>query len=293
MINEETIHNVNIPKTIIQHENICLRIKTDIRQKFETMFNMSLVNRRPKLCVICLENQNQNQFMNDIKKVCSEIGFIYQEIKLSNNISYNDLVKEITKLNQDKNTDGILLLGYSKNDIYEHINNSKDVEGITPYNQGKLFEYYSEHPQSENFILPSIANSCITLIKSIKSSISGKNVVIIGNNMIIDKQIGLLLVAENMNVILCNKNISTEDLQKYLSEACVVVISNPESNQIDPDMIHNQAIVIDLVEKLDVKKIKENKSQVGFYISGKNAIDHVKITMIINNLFTLFMKNEF
>jgi len=295
MINEEHIQSVNIPNTIIQYENICLRIKTEIRQKFETMFNMSLINRRPKLLVVYIENdnQNQNQLMNNINKVCLEIGFIYQEQKLSNNISYNNLVKEITKLNQDKNIDGLLLLGYSKNDIYEHINYLKDVDGITPYHQGKLFEYHLEHPNYENFILPSIPKSCMILIKSIKSSLVGKNAVVIGNNSVNDKQIGLLLISENMNVMLCNKDISNEHLQKYLSEASIVIITNPELNQIDPDMINNQAIVIDLFEKMDVKKIKENKSQIGFYLSGKNAIEHVKITSIIDNLFTLFMKVNF
>ena len=131
------------------------------------------------------------------------------------------------------------------------------------------------------------------LVKSIKSLLVGKNAVIVGNNSINDKQIGLLLISENMNVILCNKDISNEDLQKYLSGASIVIISNPESKQIDPDIINNQAIVIDLFEKMDVKKIKENKSQIGFYLSGRNAIEHVKITSIIDNLFTLFMKVNF
>ena len=68
-------------------------------------------------------------------------------IELDENISKQELINEIKKLNRNENVHGILLqlplpshLRSDTPEILEHISYIKDVDGFHPINRGKLFD---------------------------------------------------------------------------------------------------------------------------------------------------------
>lgn len=318
MINDEDNFPLErLPNTEIRGKDMAMRIKTDIRQKFESLHNMSMLSRHPKLVVVQVGDRvDSSTYIRMKKKACSEIGFDFLEVKLPVETTRSDLVTEIEKLNQDKGVDGILLqlplsdtLKPHTQEILDVISPQKDVDGLTTYNQGRLLEYYPNHPDSENFLIPCTPKGCMTLIKSTNVSLVGEKAVVIGRSQLVGKPMALLLMAEGMTVTICHSKTPEDDLKKFLSEAKVVVISIGKAEAIDAEWINDQAIVIDvginsvddptskkgyrLTGDLDTKKIKEKKTQVGYYTPVPGGVGPMTVASLMENTFKVFMKENF
>ncbi len=210
---------------------------------------LNSLNIFPCLCVILVGNNAASLSYVTMKhKACSRIGIESRIIRFDENISQDDLLNEICKLNNDKNVNGILVQlplpkHINSNTILESIDINKDVDGFHPYNMGKLF-------CNLDSFLPATPLGIMMLLNHYKIDIKGKDVVIVGASNIVGKPLASLMLNAGASVSICH--ILTKDVSKFTKDADIVCVGVGKALMLSDNMVKDGAIVIDIgINKLD------------------------------------------
>ena len=118
-----------------------------LREKILTNLKAELdkLEVKPSLAVILAgDNPASKIYVNNKKKIAEQIGINSTVIKLDENVTEDELIQKIHSLNIDPNVNAILVqlplpAHISKERILGMIDPKKDVDGLSPYNFGKLF----------------------------------------------------------------------------------------------------------------------------------------------------------
>ena len=101
--------------------------------------------QKPSLVVILVgENPASKIYVNNKKKTAQNLGINSEVINYPFDVTEQELLDKIEELNNDENVTAILVQlplpsHISKENVINAISPSKDVDGFTPYNFGKLF----------------------------------------------------------------------------------------------------------------------------------------------------------
>jgi methylenetetrahydrofolate dehydrogenase (NADP+)/methenyltetrahydrofolate cyclohydrolase len=198
---------------------------------------------KPKLVVI----QIGNDFASDVyvkqkRLMCEYVGYLFECIKLDNNVDTAYVIDIISELNNDNMVTGIIVqLPISKNlDVHKIINSidyRKDVDGLTDINCGKLFH-------NSDCLCSCTSLGIMELFKQYDISLLGKNVVILGRSDLVGKPIGMIMINEGATVTICNSN--TSDLSWYTKNADILISAIGKAKFITGDMIKDDSVIIDV-----------------------------------------------
>ena len=164
---------------IIYGSEVAASIKEELKQE------ISLIKGRlPKLCVVLVGNNPASlSYVKGKEKATIEVGMLSDVIRLDEQTSEQELIKLINQLNNDDSVDGILVQmplpkHISENNIMEHISPKKDVDGLNPYNIGRLY-------LKEEGLFPCTPLGVIEILKRSNIKIAGKNAVIVGRSKLV------------------------------------------------------------------------------------------------------------
>lgn len=205
----------------------------------------------PKISVIIANNEESSKvYVNNKKKICEELGILCEDYFLDENVTNEDVINLVKKLNNDKTVHAILL----QLPVFKHLNErliintisyKKDVDGLTCINLGKLFT-------QEECILPCTPKGIITILESIQETFVGKHAVVIGRSNIVGKPIAQMLLNKNCTVTMCHSK--TRDISKYTKEADILIVAAGKSKFITGDMVKQGSTVIDVgINRIDAK----------------------------------------
>ncbi|MCS6132596.1 bifunctional methylenetetrahydrofolate dehydrogenase/methenyltetrahydrofolate cyclohydrolase [Clostridium botulinum] len=226
---------------IINGKEVALKIKEEIKTFVEERKNNKL--RIPKIASILVGNDGGSiYYMSSQEKVANSLGVDFFKIILEENVTDDDVINEIHKLNDDVNVQGIMLQlplpkHLNEKKIIKEISVKKDIDCLTFESQGKLY-------MGEKGFLPCTPNSVVTLIKSLNVDITGKEVVVLGRSNIVGKPVAQLLLNENATVTICHSK--TKNLKEVCSKADILVVAIGKPKFIDEEYIKENAIVIDV-----------------------------------------------
>lgn len=228
-------------KNIIDGKKISLEIKEEIKAFVKGRVEKGL--RAPKIASILIGNDGGSiYYINNQEKVATSLGIEFDKIILDEGIEEDKLINIISKLNEDKGVDGIILqLPLPKNlnekKIINAISPEKDIDCLTYINQGKLY-------CGENVFLPCTPNSVITLLEKYNIELQGKNVVVIGRSNIVGKPVAQLLLNKNATITICHSK--TKDLKDICKKADILIVAIGRAKYINKDYINKKSIVIDV-----------------------------------------------
>jgi len=197
----------------------------------------------PKLDVVLVGNDFASfSYIKQKRKTCEKCNISFELHHLSEKINETEIISLIEKLNNTKETTGILIQlplpsHLNTNNIIKSILPQKDVDGFHFINAGKLFF-------NTDSLLPCTPYGIMQLFKFYNIEIKGKTIVIIGNSNIVGKPLALMCINENATVISCNK--FTENLANYTILADILVSATGKVNLINSNMIKNNVIIIDV-----------------------------------------------
>ncbi|WP_252229153.1 bifunctional methylenetetrahydrofolate dehydrogenase/methenyltetrahydrofolate cyclohydrolase [Clostridium sp. ZBS15] len=226
---------------IINGKEVALKIKEEIKTFVEERKNNKL--RIPKIASILVGNDGGSiYYMSSQEKVANSLGVDFLKIILEEDVTDEDVINEIHKLNEDVNIQGIMLQlplpkHLNEKKIIKEISVKKDIDCLTFESQGKLY-------MGEKGFLPCTPNSVVTLIKSLNIDITGKEVVVLGRSNIVGKPVAQLLLNENATVTICHSK--TKNLKEVCSKADILVVAIGKPKFIDEEYIKENAIVIDV-----------------------------------------------
>ncbi|RTK92151.1 MAG: bifunctional 5,10-methylenetetrahydrofolate dehydrogenase/5,10-methenyltetrahydrofolate cyclohydrolase [Rickettsiales bacterium] len=227
---------------MIDGKKISNEILADLKIKIENYKKLN--NKTIKLAIILVGSNSASRiYVHNKIKAAARVGILTDLQEFEDNISQNDLLKEISILNKDPNVSGMIVQlplprHIDKSKILNAIDPKKDVDGFHPINVGLLYSPY------ENGFVPCTARGCLTLIKSQISDLSGKNVVIIGRSNIVGRPIAALLLKEDCTVTICHSK--TENLESFTYKADIVISAVGVPKFLTKNYFNQNALVIDV-----------------------------------------------
>ncbi|BCA95256.1 bifunctional protein FolD [Legionella antarctica] len=200
-------------------------------------------NRAPGLAVILIGNDPASSiYVSNKRKACEEVGITSHSYDLSAETSQDDLLQLISELNDSEKIDGILIqlpLPKHINEtlVIEHIKPEKDVDGFHPYNLGRL-------AQRNPLLRPCTPLGIMNLLHHYKLDVKRKHAVVIGASNIVGRPMSLELLLAGATVTVCHK--FTQQLQKYVEIADLIIIATGVKDLISPDWLNEKQILIDV-----------------------------------------------
>ncbi|MFC2595623.1 bifunctional methylenetetrahydrofolate dehydrogenase/methenyltetrahydrofolate cyclohydrolase [Corynebacterium durum] len=175
---------------------------------------------------------------------CEQIGVRSIRRDLPADISQEDLLRVLDELNADPDCTGYIVQlplpkHLDENAVLEHIDPSKDADGLHPVNLGKLV-------LNDPAPLPCTPHGAIALLRRFEVELNGAKVVVIGRGVTVGRPIGLMLTrrSENSTVTLCHTG--TKDLAAETQTADVVIAAAGQPHMLTADMIKPGAAVLDV-----------------------------------------------
>lgn len=197
----------------------------------------------PKLAVIMVGDDKASKiYVKNKSKACEEIGIEYEEFIMDANISMDELLNLIEKLNNRADIHGILLQSpipknLDINQAFNKISHKKDVDGFNPINVGKLVI-------GQDCFISCTPFGVIKMLEEYGIEIEGKNAVVVGRSNIVGKPLAQCLLSKNATVTVCHSR--TQNIAEITSKADILVAALGKPKFIRDNMVKDGAVVIDV-----------------------------------------------
>jgi methylenetetrahydrofolate dehydrogenase (NADP+)/methenyltetrahydrofolate cyclohydrolase len=198
---------------------------------------------RPALAVVLVGDDPASRIYVKRKlAACAKVGVTSHEFRLADNVSADELLGLIDRLNADPAIHGILVQlplppHIDGNTVLDRIDPAKDVDGFHPVNVGRL-------STGGGGLVPCTPLGCMMLLESVIAEPRGLHAVVIGKSNIVGKPVALLLLERECTVTVTH--IATRDLPSIVRKADIVVVAAGHAGLVRGDWVKAGAVVIDV-----------------------------------------------
>ena len=226
---------------ILDGKALAQRVTEDIRARVAARVAAGLAP--PGLAVVLVgDNAASQVYVRNKRKTTDAVGMRSFAFDRPAQTTEREILSLIDALNNDPAVHGVLVqLPLPKHvdadRVLEHIDPKKDVDGLHPYNIGRLV-------QKRPVLRPCTPQGCMRLLAETGESLIGKHAVIIGQSNIVGRPMALELLMARCTVTICHS--ATRDLPSLVREADIVVAAVGKPGFVIGDWIRPGAIVIDV-----------------------------------------------
>jgi methylenetetrahydrofolate dehydrogenase (NADP+)/methenyltetrahydrofolate cyclohydrolase len=203
-------------------------------------------------------------------RACEAAGMRGRTIRLSDDVTRDELFGVIDGLNADRDVHGILVqlplpphLPYKT--VLERISPRKDVDGFHPLNAGLSFV-----GDAKGYV-PATPAGIMEILEREQIPTRGKHVVIVGRSLIVSKPLASLLMAPGPDATVTITHKYTPDLSVHTRLADILVVAVGKPGLITADMVKPGATVIDV----GVTRVPEPAAEKGYRLLGDVDFDAV------------------
>jgi len=199
--------------------------------------------RPPGLAVVLVgEHAGSQVYVRNKRRMTDAAGMISFSHDLPATTREDELLALIDRFNADPAVHGILVqLPLPKEidpeAVTERIDPTKDVDGLHPYNIGRLV-------LKRPLLRPCTPYGCMTLLSDTGEDLVGKHAVVIGQSNIVGRPMALELLMARCTVTVCHS--ATRDLPGIARQADILVAAVGKARFVQGDWIKPGAIVIDV-----------------------------------------------
>lgn len=229
-----------MPAKLLDGRACAEQVKNQVRKVVQKRQQQGLPT--PGLAVILVgDDPASATYVGHKHRACEEVGIVSTVHHFPKNTTQQQLIDRIEACNQDPLIHGILLqlpvpTPLISDDLLERIHPQKDVDGLHPYNLGRL-------AQRRPILRPCTPYGMMTLLKQTSQNIVGKNAVVVGASNIVGRPMALELLLAKCTVTICHSE--TRDLQKHVENADILVAAIGKPNVIKSEWIKSGAIILD------------------------------------------------
>lgn len=226
--------------------------------------------RKPCLAVVFVgDNPASQVYVRSKKKACDEWGFGHIDVSLDANISQEVLLEEVKKLNNNPEVDGILVQlplpkHLDENTVIKAIDSSKDVDGFTPENIGKLL-------LGQKSLVACTPKGIIRILDYYKIDTNGKDVCVLGRSNIVGKPIAALLMQKDKNATVTVCHSRTKNIEKHIMNADIIIAAIGQTEYVKGSMVKDGVVVIDV----GINRVPDASKKSGFALKGDVEFDSV------------------
>jgi methylenetetrahydrofolate dehydrogenase (NADP+)/methenyltetrahydrofolate cyclohydrolase len=208
-----------------------------------------ITGSKPKLAIVRVgERPDDLSYERGALKKMEAFGLLAESFSFPCDISDEDFKREFSKINENPEIQGILLLRplpsqILEKDVEQMIDPQKDLDGISPYNIAKIFA------GEESGFAPCTAEAVVEVLKTNDIDLTGKKVIIVGRSMVVGRPLSMLLLKENATVTICHTR--TENLKDTCKNGDIIIAAVGRAKMLDGSYIGKDGIVIDVGINVD------------------------------------------
>jgi methylenetetrahydrofolate dehydrogenase (NADP+)/methenyltetrahydrofolate cyclohydrolase len=228
--------------------------------------------KRPHLAAILVGEDGASQTYVGAKvKACEEVGFTSTLVRLSAEVSEEELLRTVEEINQNPDIDGLIVQlplpkHISVDKVTNRIRPEKDVDGFTPANVGRMTLNWPAYVAATPY-------GIIELLKRYQIETSGKHCVVIGRSHIVGSPMSILMARNGYpgNATVTLTHSKTENLAAICKTADILIVAIGKPEFVTADMVKPGAVVIDV----GIHRIADETKKTGFRLIGDVKYDEV------------------
>ena len=246
---------------ILDGKSLGLRVEAKLSDR---VLQLKKSGIEPHLAVVLAgDDPASHVYVRNKQKACVRCGIKSTRVDLPNNVSQQELIQVVERLNADDSVHGILVQsptpdGTDELEITETIDPSKDVDGFHPTNLGRLVMGQVDG------MLPCTPAGVMELIKDADIDLSGKKAVVIGRSRIVGMPLALLLAQKGIDATVTIAHSRTQDIAEICRTADLVVAAIGRAETIQADWIKPGATVIDV----GINRVADDSRESGSRLTG-------------------------
>lgn len=255
---------------LIDGKAISAQIKQEIAQEVENI--VASGGKRPHLAAVLIGNDGGSEsYVAHKVKACEQCGFTSTLLRFNEDISEEELLQEISNLNNNDDIDGFIVqlplpAHICEQKVIEAIDYRKDVDGFHPINVGRL-----------SIGLPGFVSATpagiIELFRRYNIDTRGKHCVVLGRSNIVGKPIATLMMQKatpgNATVTICHS--ATPNIKEICRTADIIIAAMGKPGFVTADMVKEGAVVIDV----GTTRVEDPTSPKGWKLTGDVCFDEV------------------
>ena len=256
---------------IIDGKKISTLIKEEIKNQVEEIISKG--GRAPHLAAVLVgEDGASLTYVSNKVASCKQVGFKSSLINLPYKIKEEKLLREITRLNNDKEIDGFIVQlplpkHIDEDKVLLAINPKKDVDGFHPTNFGKMAL------DMETFV-SATPYGIIELLERYNIDTNGKHTVVIGRSNIVGRPISILMSrkAKLGNSTVTVVHSRTKNLEFFTKNADIIISALGVPNFLKANMVKDGVVIIDV----GITRVKDLNKTKGYVLKGDVDFESVK-----------------
>lgn len=245
-------------------------IKTEIADSVKKIVEAG--GRPPHLAAILVGHDGGSEtYVANKVKACERCGFRSSLLRFDSDISEEELLAEIDRLNRDPEVDGFIVQlplpkHIDEQKVTEAIDWRKDVDGFHPVNVGRasigLPAFKSATP-----------SGILDLLERYNIPTKGKHAVVVGRSNIVGKPVAMMLMQKanpgDCTVTVCHS--ATENLADFTRKADILIAALGRPGFVTEDMVKEGAVVIDV----GTTRVADPTTKSGFRLRGDVDFENV------------------
>ena len=244
-------------------------IKAEIAEEVKEI--VAKGGKQPHLAAVLVGHDGGSEtYVKNKVLACEACGFKSTLIRYEDNITEEELLACVDKLNNDDDVDGFIVQlplpkHINEQKIIEAIDYRKDVDGFHPINVGRMA-----------IGLPCFISATplgiITLLKRYNIETSGKKCVILGRSNIVGKPMAQLMMQKeygDATVTVCHSRSAT--LKKECQDADIIIAAIGRPGFVTADMVKDGAVIVDV----GTTRVPDATRKSGFRLSGDVDFENV------------------
>jgi methylenetetrahydrofolate dehydrogenase (NADP+)/methenyltetrahydrofolate cyclohydrolase len=228
--------------------------------------------KTPHLVAVLVGHDGASQtYVNSKVKSCEKVGIKSTLVHFDAGISEAQLMEKVDELNHDDDVDGFIVQlplpdHISEDNVNQAIWPSKDVDGFTPVNQGRLAQGLPAY-------IPATPMGIMLLLERNNIDTEGKHCVVLGRSNIVGLPMSLLMARKgnpgNCTVTICHSR--TADLKSHTLQADILVAALGAPEFVTGDMVKEGVVVIDV----GITRVTDETAERGYRLKGDVKYDEV------------------
>ncbi len=254
---------------LIDGKATAAKIKEEIAAEVKDI--MAKGGKQPHLAAILVGHDGGSEtYVKNKVLACEACGFKSSLIRFEENVSEEELLDTVKKLNDDADVDGFIVQlplpkHIDEQKVIEAIDYRKDVDGFHPVNVGRMA-----------IGLPCFISATplgiLTLLQRYNIETSGKKCVVLGRSNIVGKPMAQLMMQKqygDSTVTVCHSHSKT--LKEECREADIIIAAIGRPDFVTADMVKEGAVVIDV----GTTRVPDTTRKSGFRLNGDVKFDEV------------------
>ena len=254
---------------LIDGKQTAATIKAEITKEVEDI--VARGGKRPHLAAILVGHDGGSEtYVRNKVLACEACGFQSTLLRFEDDITEEQLLAEVDKLNKDASVDGFIVQlplpkHISEQKVIEAIDYKKDVDGFHPINVGRMAIglpcYISATPKG-----------ILELLRRYEIPTSGKKCVILGRSNIVGKPMAQLMMQKqygDATVTVCHSRSKT--LKEECLQADIIIAAIGQPAFLKADMVKKGAVVIDV----GTTRVPDATKKSGFRLQGDVDFENV------------------